>query len=142
MEKYFVYDENNSGEKAVYHYIVSNCTNELFEKIKRQQKNIADAVHFVMNEISERARKVSENNYASLMLSDEEVFGMVIHYFEEESIEKATIGQVKNYVGKVAASQEKKTKSKEAKPKKAEPKPVKPEENNVGYEQMSLLDLI
>ena len=137
MEKYFVYDNNNSGEKGIYDYIIANCTNELFEKVKRQQKNIADAVQFVMDEISERARKVSENNYSSLMLSDEEVFGIVIHYFEEESIEKAEIGQVKNYVGKVATSEKKKDKT-----KKVEPKETKPEENNVGYEQISLLDLI
>ena len=142
MEKYFVYDKNNSGEKGIYDYIIANCTNELFGKIKKQQKNISDAVQFVMDEISERARKVSENNYSSLMLSDEEVFGIVIHYFEEESIEKATIGQVKNYVGKVAASKPKKNKTKTAKPKKTEPKEIKPEENNVGYEQISLLDLI
>lgn len=146
MKQYFKFNEKNSAEVAVYNYVIDNCSDELFEKVKKSGKNIADAIQFVMSEVKNRA----VNKCA--MVSDEEVFGLIIHYFEEESIKKNN-----SVVGKAATNKkelkedtedgEEEAPKVKAKPKakqkeKAKPETKKDDNANKAYEQTSLFDFI
>ena len=137
MENYFIYDKENSAESVIYSYLIENCTQELFEKAKKQGKNIADAIQYVISEVKDKAV-----NHCYCTTSDE-VFGLIIHYFEEETIEKGT--QKVLYKSTNTKKQEE-PKIEKPKPKakaKKKPKEVKEvEPKNVGYEQINLLDLL
>ena len=140
MENYFIYDKENSAESVIYSYLIENCTQELFEKAKKQGKNIADAIQYVISEVKDKA---VNNCYCT---TSDEVFGLIIHYFEEETIEKGT--QKVLYKSTNTKKQEEQEEPKIEKPKpkakaKKKPKEVKEAEpKNVGYEQINLLDLL
>lgn len=140
MENYFVYDKENSAESVIYSYLTENCTQELFEKAKKQGKNISDAIQYVISEIKDKA---VNNCYCT---TSDEVFGLIIHYFEEESIEKGTQKVLYKSTNTKPKAEEDQEEPKVAKPKakaKKKPKEVKKvEPENVGYEQINLLDLL
>ena len=148
MENYFIYDKENSAESVIYSYLLENCTQELFEKAKKQGKNIADAIQYVISEIKDKAKN---NCYCT---TSDEVFGLIIHYFEEESIEKENQkvlykstntkpkAKAKTKAEEEEQEEPKPKKKPKAKAKKKQKEVKETEPKNVGYEQISLLDLL
>lgn len=137
MKQYFKADSKNSAEVAVLNYVLDNCSEELFQKAKAAGKNIKDAIQYVMGEVKSRAVG------RCAMVSDQEVFGLIIHYFEEDEIKKNT-----QVVGKASTSSneegEEEAPKVKAQPKASKPKPApkKDDNENKGYEQTSLFDFM
>ena len=75
---------NNQAEQRVLEYLESLDSPELIRKINATDKDIPDALNYVKNQVRSRA----VNGCAAV--EDVEVFGMIIHYFEEDSIKKGT----------------------------------------------------
>lgn len=71
---------SNNTEKVIKDYIIANASEALTEKILNGTKNISDCLNFIKGE----AKKQAISGCA--ILTDEEVFGLAIHYFEEDSI--------------------------------------------------------
>ena len=101
-------------ERVILEYLEGLDSPELIRKINSTDKDIPDALSYVKEQVRSRA----QNGCA--MVSDQEVFGMVIHYFEEDSIQKGMVREVKKDRIEVV-----KNASYDKKPKE-QPKPVKP----------------
>lgn len=139
MKQYFKADSKNSAEVAVLNYVLDNCSEELFQKVKAAGKNIKDAIQFVMNEVKSRAVG------RCAMVSDQEVFGLIIHYFEEDEIKKNTqvVGKASTSSNEDDEEEENEAPKVKAKPKaKSKPAPKKDDNANKGYEQTSLFDFM
>ena len=115
---------NNQAEQRVLEYLESLDSPELIRKINATDKDIPDALNYVKNQV--RARAV--NGCAAV--EDIEVFGMIIHYFEEDSIKKGTSPTQKNRI-----------EIKTQKPKEEKPKAAAVQKTNDLAGQMSLFDL-
>lgn len=76
---------NNDIETLLKDYVLKNASPALTEKILKEDylKNIPDAFEFVKTE----AKKKAQNNCACL--TDAEVYGLIMHYLEEDSITKS-----------------------------------------------------
>ena len=103
----------NETEKRILAYLEGLDAPELIRKINSTDKDIPDAVAYVKSQVKHRA----ENGCA--MVEDSEVFGMVVHYFEEDSIRKGNTPVVNKKIEVV------KNASYDKKPKE-QPKPIKP----------------
>lgn len=106
-------------QKIVLDYIEANASDMLVEKINSGEKNLWQCWQYITSE----AKKQAKNGCACI--SDTEVFGWAMHFFEEESIPATT-----NYH---SAAAPKKEEEKEQKPAAVEkpkivPVPVKKEE--------------
>ena len=73
---------SNAYEQVVLDYIESLDAPELIEKINAGDKGLSDCMSYVKTQ----ARSKAVNGCA--VLTDQEVFGMAVHYFEEDSIKK------------------------------------------------------
>ena len=73
---------SNAYEQAVLDYIENIDAPELIEKINAGDKGLSDCMSYVKSQ----ARSKAVNGCA--ILTDQEVFGMAVHYFEEDSIKK------------------------------------------------------
>ena len=73
---------SNAYEQVVLNYIESLDAPELIEKINAGDKGLSDCMSYVKTQ----ARSKAVNGCA--VLTDQEVFGMAVHYFEEDSIKK------------------------------------------------------
>ena len=73
---------SNTYEQVVLDYIESLDAPELIEKINAGDKGLSDCMSYVKSQ----ARSKAVNGCA--VLTDQEVFGMAVHYFEEDSIKK------------------------------------------------------
>ena len=80
---------SNTYEQVVLDYIESLDAPELFEKINAGDKGLSDCMSYVKSQ----ARSKAVNGCA--VLTDQEVFGMAVHYFEEDSIKKGATPSVK-----------------------------------------------
>ena len=53
------------------------------------EKTIQGCVRYIMRELETKARKMEKvGNCVPMVLSDQEVFGMAVHYFDEDSIKE------------------------------------------------------
>ena len=73
---------SNTYEQVVLDYIESLDAPELIEKINAGDKGLSDCMSYVKSQ----AKSKAVNGCA--VLTDQEVFGMAVHYFEEDSIKK------------------------------------------------------
>ena len=94
-------------EKVILDYLNTLESPELIKKIQTTDKDIPDALEYVKNQVKSRAK------HGCAMVTDQEVFGMIIHYFEEDSIAKGSAPKTKAVVTTSA-------------PKKEQPKVEKP----------------
>lgn len=117
---------NNQAEQRVLEYLESLDSPELIRKINATDKDIPDALNYVKNQVRSRA----VNGCAAV--EDVEVFGMIIHYFEEDSIKKGNITVEKKRIEVV------KTKPSTSTEK---PKAAAVQKSNDLAGQMSLFDL-
>ncbi len=115
---------NSEAEKRILEYLEGLDSPELIRKINATDKDIPDALNYVKNQVRSRA----VNGCAAV--EDVEVFGMVIHYFEEDSIKKGTSPAKSNRI-----------EIKTQKPKEEKPKAVAVQKTNDLAGQMSLFDL-
>lgn len=153
MENYLVINETGADYKGAYQkrfkeYLISNASDVLANKIKESKKNLYDCFLYVLNEVKAIYTKANGNVNGGIYMSDEEVFNMVIHYFEEESIPVfTTTAKAPKETKKEVAKPIEATEENSYKVEKATKKPVKevlkenPKENK-GFSQMSLFDLI
>ena len=115
---------NNQVEQRVLEYLESLDSPELIRKINATDKDIPDALNYVKNQVRSRA----VNGCAAV--EDVEVYGMIIHYFEEDSIKKGTSPAKSNRI-----------EIKTQKPKEEKPKAAAVQKTNDLAGQMSLFDL-
>ena len=113
-------------QNAILNYINSLEAPELFKKIVSGEKNISDCCDWIVEEMRRR-----ESNGVAVA-SDKEVYGLAVHYFEEDSI-KAGVHTSDKKV-KVAVPTLKKEVVKE-------PKAAAVQKSNDLEGQMSLFDL-
>ena len=71
-------------EESIKRYLDQRATTDtLFaEKYKNPNKSIEDCCKFILGEVSAKADK---NGYVAL--SDEETYGLAVHYYDEEKID-------------------------------------------------------
>lgn len=91
LEEYLKVDSkvNDYGgcyQTAIKDYLVANASPALTEKILNSKKNLGDCFNFILEEIKkEYIEKIGKTN-GGYHVSDERVYGLAIHYFEEDSI--------------------------------------------------------
>lgn len=118
-------------EKALADYLVENASETLQEHINASDKTIAGCGRYIINEARKRA-----NGDSALAMTDAEVFGMVLHYFEEDSIKEKDVGKVSAEVKTSKPVKE------EAKPEpEQESKPEPKTRKGVLENQISIFDL-
>ena len=62
------------------------ATDPLFaEKYKNPKKSIQECIQFILGEAQEKAVKIG--NTAGAFMDDTDVFGLAVHYYDEENIE-------------------------------------------------------
>ena len=115
---------NSEAEKRILEYLEGLDSPELIRKINATDKDIPDALNYVKNQVRSRA----VNGCAAI--EDVEVYGMIIHYFEEDSIKKGTSPAKSNRI-----------EIKTQKPKEEKPKAATVQKTNDLAGQMSLFDL-
>lgn len=115
---------NSEAEKRILEYLEGLDSPELIRKINATDKDIPDALNYVKNQVRSRA----VNGCAAV--EDVEVFGMIIHYFEEDSIKKGTSPTKSNRI-----------EIKTQKPREEKPKAATIQKTNDLAGQMSLFDL-
>ena len=72
------------AEEQIKNYLVTTASDALKEKILKSNKNLSDCMNYLASQVKEKAKN---GCYCG---SDDEIFGMVIHYFEEDEIEPVT----------------------------------------------------
>lgn len=115
-------DKISPAERQILEYIDKNATEELRAKIEASEKGISDCVQYIASQVRERAEA------GCAVCTDAEVYGLAMHYFEEDTIEK--------YTGIVAQAQT--TQKPEDKPKPAK----KQERKDAGYTQLDMFALM
>ena len=112
---------NNKYEEILLKYIEDNASEELVAKINGSKKTLKSCFAFIQQSVKSRA----VNGCA--MVEDKEVFGLAMHYFEEDNIKAPEV--------KVEAP------AKKVEPKKPELKKPEPKKADTGLSgQMSLFD--
>lgn len=104
---------NTEAEKRVLEYLEGLDAPELITKINSSSKDIPDALSYCKAKAKQRA----QNGCACI--EDTEVFGWVVHYFEEDSISKGATPK-----GPVRERIEVKTEPKKPALKVEKPKPA------------------
>lgn len=74
-------------EEIIKAYLDSRAASDpLFaEKYKNPKKSIAECIQFILGEAQSQAVKIG--NTAGAFMDDTEVFGLAVHYYDEENIE-------------------------------------------------------
>ncbi len=83
-------DYNSEYQNRIREYIIANASPELSEKILASKKNIPDCFLFVLNTIQEEYVKLKGRTSGGYAVPDAKVYGLAIHYFEEDEIEAGT----------------------------------------------------
>lgn len=124
----------DSAKQLVINYLEENASEVLVEKINKCGKTIDDCWSFIVSSAKKRAK----NNCACI--SDQEVFGWAVHYYEEEGNVK-----VDNIQAKVTTSKPKevsKPKVEIQKPKEEKPRTEKHKNDDMLPGQMTIFDLM
>ena len=113
-------------EELILKYIDANASEELKKKIESSEKDIKDCVSWIAESVRERA----VNGCAAV--ADDEVYGLAIHYFEEDDIKK--LEERQDYPKTVYEKKVEKAVKEEK--KKAQ------KEKNSQYQQMDMFSLM
>ncbi len=68
---------DNQKIKKIVEYLINR--EDMDEKYLNEEKNLKDMWSFIYEEV----KKTRENNEECIILDDEEVYGLAIHYFDE-----------------------------------------------------------
>lgn len=79
---------NTKVEKRLLDYLNENCSDMLAFKIQAGTKTIQGALKYIQDEVRKTIDKGKQKGAMCVMVEDEEVFGMLIHYFEEDEIKE------------------------------------------------------
>ena len=118
-------------ERIIAEYIEENASDVLVDKINSGNKGISDCWSYIYKQAENEAK-----GSKAICLSDNVVFGLAIHYFEEDSIKAGDVPKIK-----VKAPEPKKN-VKAAAPKKEEPKKVENKKIDEIPGQMTILDFM
>ena len=126
--------ELTAEQRIIAEYIEENAPDVLVEKINAGNKGIRDCWSYIYGKAKEAA-----DGKKAIAISDKQVYGWAMHYFEEDSIKKGEDPTIKTVDIKATSKKEAGKKQVPAKdlPKKAEPK--KKEDNPA---QMTIFDLM
>lgn len=69
-------------QQIVLDYLTSEASPELMEKIQNGTKGLDDMEHYIIKEMRKKQQK------GVAYCTDKTLFGMAVHYFEEDSIKK------------------------------------------------------
>ena len=116
-----------SFEEALLKYVEENASDVLVEKINGSEKTIKECAGYIISE----ARKKQHNQCT--VMSDAEVYGLAIHYFEEDSIKAS------GWATNTAKVEQSETPKKESPKKTDKPKAAK---KNECYGQITLFDMM
>lgn len=99
------------AERQILEYIDKNASEELRAKIEASDKSISDCVQYIASQVKERAQN------GCVACTDEEVYGLAMHYFEEDTIEKCeeVVAEAKTSVEEKPAAKQKPAKKQEQK---------------------------
>lgn len=137
--------ENNSFKEAIKSYLDERAkTDELFAKAyAKENKSIDECCSYILGEAKKRGNAVA--------MTDNEVFGMAVHYYDEDDIKVEKIpANIKSSVSKPSTSMEltneDREKARQAALKRLEEeqhallkkKSVKPKKEATEVQQMSL----
>ena len=92
------------------------------ESRKEKPKSLAECAEYIMGEAYRYAEEHKQGNFGLAGIPDEEMPGLIKHYYDEDDIEIYKVSNAKAVVQKTGG------KAKPEKPKKPE-KPVRPKEN-------------
>ena len=118
-------EAKNQFQTIVLEHLKQVVSEELAKKINNGKKTLDGCYKYIVGE----AKKRQENQCT--VMTDEEVFGLSIHYFEEDEIEEDKTAPEPAAIIKTSESAKPKAEAKKEVPKKEELQP-----------QLSLFDLL
>lgn len=101
----------DDNEKIIQDYLEENASDTLAEKINNGKKTLADCWNYIISEAKSRAKS------GCCVMRDAEVFGLSIHFFEEDEIKVAKKQEAPRVEVKKAPEPEKKPEPKKVQPK-------------------------
>lgn len=75
---------NDQYQELVLHYLEENASEALAEKINSGKKTLDNCMDFIAEQVKPRVKR--RGNYGYIRVEPEEVFGLAVHFFEEDSI--------------------------------------------------------
>ena len=74
-----------SFEKTIEKYLQEKAANDTLFAVKfaKENKNIQECCSFIVSEV----RKKNEKNSRVVCMTDEEVYGLAVHYYDEDDIQ-------------------------------------------------------
>lgn len=105
---------DGKNQQLILEYLENNASDVLVEKINTGTRSIADCWRFITGKARSRAVSGSGNGSCAV-ISDEEVFGWAVHFFEEssEDLKKEDEAEAKAAAAR-RAEQDKQRKQREA----------------------------
>ena len=88
-------DYGGEYQTRIKSYLVNNADEALANKILTSNKNIPDCFQFVLKEVENEYIAKCGRTSGGYACSDEHVYSLAIHYFDETSIVKETVKVVK-----------------------------------------------
>ena len=88
-------DYGGEYQTRIKSYLVNNADEALANKILTSNKNIPDCFQFVLKEVEKEYIAKCGRTSGGYACSDEHVYSLAIHYFDETSIIKETVKVVK-----------------------------------------------
>lgn len=75
-------------EERLLEYLNENCSDMLAFKIQAGEKTLAGCVEYIKSEVKKTIEKGKQKGAMCVMVEDQDVFNMMIHFFEEDSIDE------------------------------------------------------
>lgn len=74
-----------SFEKTIEKYLQEKAVNDTLFAVKfaKENKNLQECCSFIVSEV----RKKNEKNSRVVCMTDEEVYGLAVHYYDEDDIQ-------------------------------------------------------
>lgn len=72
---------------AILRYLEANVSEPLAERINAGKKTIKGCVNYLNHKALEKIEKSKRTGVAVSQISDKDVYGMAVHYFEEDSLD-------------------------------------------------------
>ena len=76
----------NDVEQRLLDHLNENCSDMLAFRIQSGTKTLQGCVEYIKKEVKESIEKEKQKGSVCVMVDDSKVFGMMTHFFEEDSI--------------------------------------------------------
>lgn len=77
------------NQELVLRYIEEHASDSLVEKINAGEKDLDQCMDFIAEQVKPRATR--RGNYGYVKVEPQEVFGLAMHFFEEDSIKPGMV---------------------------------------------------